>query len=92
MAHGAHISDDEQEPETGEGGAEDGEEPLSMDATATGPMMSTPVLVPVRQQEEDVWESEGVRRRGVEEGEEGEEEGKWGAVAGKIDPDNLLKG
>ena len=66
----------------------DEEEPLPSDTTVTGPKMSTPVLVPVRS--EDVWESEGLKGRGGEEGEEGEE--KWSAMAGKIDPDNLLRG
>ena len=64
----------------------DEEEPLPSDTAVTGPKMSTPVLIPVRS--EDVWESEGVRGRGGE----GEEEERWSAMAGKIDPDNFLRG
>ena len=66
----------------------DEEDPLPEDTAIGGPKMSTPVLLPpVRS--EDVWESEGVKRRG---GEEGEEEEKWSAMAEKIDPDDLLRG
>ena len=66
----------------------DDEEPLPTTALPNGPMMSTPVMLPVAG-EEDVWESEGVRGRG---GEEGEEEDKWAVVAEKIDPEDLLRG
>lgn len=48
--------------------------------------MSTPLQLPVLP-DEDVWESEGVKRR---EGDE--EEGEWGNMSKKIDPDNLLRG
>ena len=65
----------------------DEEEPLPTDAPTNGPITSTPVLLPVGVRQEDVWESEGARGRG-----EGEEEDKWGAVAEKIDPDDLLGG
>ena len=76
---------DEYEPHGG--GVGDEEEPMPTNVIPGGPMMSTPVLLPVRH-EEDVWESEGVRRRGGEEGDDD----KWAAVAEKIDPDNLLQG
>ena len=68
----------------------DEEEPLPTTALPNGPLMSTPVLLPVAG-EEDVWESEGVKGRG---GEEEEEEGddKWATVAEKIDPEDLLRG
>ena len=65
----------------------DEEEPLPTNAPINGPITSTPVLLPAGARQEDVWESEGVRRRG-----EGEEEDKWGSVAEKIDPDDLLGG
>ena len=92
--HGGGVVDEEEPLPTDAvatehhgGGVVDEEEPLPTDAVATGPKMSTPLSLPVRQ--EDVWESEGVRRRG---GEEEEEEGEWSAMSGKIDPDDLLRG
>ncbi|CAI8006707.1 Ras and EF-hand domain-containing protein [Geodia barretti] len=84
LAHGAHMSDEDQHEG---GGGRDEEEPLPTDAPTNGPITSTPVLLPVGVRQEDVWESEGARGRG-----EGEEEDKWGAVAEKIDPDDLLGG
>ena len=63
----------------------DEEEPLPTSGAPSGPVTSTPVMLPPAAREEDVWESEGVRGRG-----EGED--KWGAVAEKIDPDDLLGG
>ena len=62
----------------------DDEEPLLTNGPLTGPMMSTPVMLPVAG-EEDVWESEGVKARG------GEEDDKWATVAEKVDPEDLLR-
>ena len=87
LAHGAQMHDEEDQQEEG-GGVGDEEEPIPTSLPPTGPLItSTPVLVPVAR-EEDVWESEGVRGRG--EGEE--EDDKWGEVAEKIDPEDLLGG
>ena len=83
-AHGAHMSGDEHEQQ-GEG-VGDQEGPLLSDTMATGgTVMSTPLPLPGKQ-DEDVWESEGVR---VGSGAEGREE--WVTMAEKIDPDNLLR-
>ena len=87
VAHGAHLSDQDDESEP-EGGGVGGEEELLQ---TKGPMMSTPVVVS-GSREEDVWESGSVPGRGKGEEEEGEGGERWLAMAERIDPDNLLRG